>query len=190
VQDMVRDGSIPKAAAGWANTDLESAFERGEIAMMINEPAVWNTLSNGDVCYIVPPLTGFHGDKGTILWYSALWLYQSCANKPKALEFMNWWLSHQSEMWSKGGTTPLPVRKSFYHDTSVLRDSRTKLVVDQYLPVGKILSAPCSHALPTLNKVEGQNFLPTLAQDLLGLQPIDASLSKVQTALAGLGSTV
>jgi multiple sugar transport system substrate-binding protein len=186
IQDMVRDGSIPKASTGWDTTDVSNALGRGEIAMAITEPALFNSLPNGKDIEIASPLEGYHGDKGTILWYSAMWLYESSKNKQQAADFLNWWLAHEQPLWAKGGTTQLPVRKTFYDQVETLQDPRYTKILDEWVPVGKLLSSPCDHALPTLNQVEGQAFLPTLVQDVLSLKPIDESLQKAQDALTRL----
>jgi multiple sugar transport system substrate-binding protein len=186
IQNMVRDGSIPKAAVGWDNTDISNAMGRGEIAMTIGEPGLFSALPNGDEIDVTSPLTGPHGDKGTILWESAMWLYESAKNKKAAIDFMNWWLANEQPLWTKGGTTQLPVRKSFYQQIKSFEDPRYQKVIKEWVPVGKILSAPCDHALPTLNQVEGQAFLPTLAQNILQLKPIQPALQTAQDALGKL----
>lgn len=186
IQNMVRDGSIPKAAIGWDNTDISNAMGRGAIAMTIGEPGLFSALPNGDDIDVTSPLTGPHGDKGTILWETAMWLYESAKNKQAATDFMTWWLGNEQPLWTDGGTTQLPVRKSFYTQIKSFEDPRYQKVIDEWMPVGKILSAPCDHALPTLNQVEGQAFLPTLAQNILSLKPIDASLKTAQDALGKL----
>lgn len=186
VQDMVRDGSIPKAAVGWDQTDVSAAMTRGDIAMAITEPALFNSLPNGADIDIASPYEGFHGDKGTLLWYLAMWQYRTSEDKPGATEFMNWWLGNEQPLWSRGGTTQLPVRPAFYDEIRSLQDPRYRKVLDEWVPVGKIMSAPCEYALPTLNQVEGQAFMPTLVQDVLSLKPIDESLQTAQDALSQL----
>jgi multiple sugar transport system substrate-binding protein len=185
VQALVRDGAIPKAAAGWGIDDVANAMKRGDIAMCHNVPNWFHHLGDaGPHVDVLPPPTGFHGDKGTIVWYGPMMLYRSVgSDQDKALTFMNWWLDHQYEMWSNGEISTLPARRSFYEKVPALQDPRVRRVRDQWVPVGKTLSAPCDHALESLNKVEGQGFMQTLVQDILTLRPIDAALNKANAAL-------
>jgi len=186
VQQLVRDGSIPKAGVGWTNTDIANAMGRGEIAMVFGEPAMFNTLPNGDDIDIASPLTGPHGDRGAALWYVAMWMYESAKDKPATLDFMSWWLANEQPIWSRGGATQLPVRRSFYRTVPNLQDPRYQKVLDEWVPIGRTLGSPCPHSSAVLNQVEGQAFLPTLAQEVLSLKPVEPALKTANDALGAL----
>jgi multiple sugar transport system substrate-binding protein len=182
IQDMVRHGGVPKQAPGWQNTDISSAFQNGEIAFFHGEPrnyTAWPSL--GTNAAILPPPTGFHGDKGTVRWVSPIWLYKSTKNQAAATKFIVWWLANQKLLWTQGTATPLPARKSFY-TLPELADPRVTLARTQWMPVGKLYSYPLP---PThwLNQFEGQSFMPTLIQDILTLKDPTASLTTAQNAL-------
>jgi len=182
IQDMVRHGGVPKDAPGWAETDVLTAFQNGEISFFHGEPRTYTAFpSLGANAAVLSPPTGFHGDKGTVRWVSPIWLYKSSKNQAAATKFMTWWLANQELLWSKGTASPLPARESFYK-LPVLADPRVTLARTQWIPVGKLYSYPLP---PTrwLNQFEGESFMPTLIQDLLELKDPAASLTKAQTAL-------
>ena len=182
IQDMVRHGGVPKQAPGWAQTDVTTAFQNGEIGFFHGEPRAYTGFpALGANAAVLPPPTGFHGDKGTVRWVSPIWLYKSSKNQSAATKFLNWWLTNQKPMWSQGTATPLPVRKSFY-TIPELADPRVTLVLNQWIPVGKLYSDPLP---PTrwLNQFEGESFMPTLMQDILTLKDPTASLTTAQNAL-------
>lgn len=183
LQGLVKAGAIPKVGAGWQNTDVIAAFERGEVGMMIEEPRVYESMPDiADATQMLSPPEGFHGDKGTIIWHSPVWLYNSAPNKPAATEFIEWWLANQKPLWSEGQTTSLPARKSFY-DIPELKDPRIKQVLNEWVPIGKLDSAPAPHPVPSLNAFEGQAFMQTLCQEIIGLKPAQQALETANAAL-------
>ena len=183
LQGLVNAGAIPKVGAGWQNTDVIAAFERGEIAMMIEEPRVYESMpSIAKSTQMLSPPEGFHGDQGTIIWHSPVWLYNSAPNKPATTEFIEWWLANQKPLWAEGQTTSLPARKSFY-DIPQLKDPRIKQVLNEWVPIGKLDSAPAPHPVPSLNAFEGQAFMQTLCQEIIGLKPAQQALETANAAL-------
>jgi multiple sugar transport system substrate-binding protein len=187
VQDLVRDGSVPKAAAGWNPYDMFGAMERGEIAMVIQEGGLFNSLSNGKDLGVLPVVEGFHGDKATLIWWLPIELYESCQNKPAAIDFINWWLANQQPLYSRGGSLAFPVRPGFKSEVPLMRDPRTEIVFDSLVPAGRTTTWPCeTGALDVLDKIEGQQFLPTLMTDLLQLKPLEESFQTAQDALVAL----
>jgi multiple sugar transport system substrate-binding protein len=182
IQDMVRHGGVPKQAPGWGQADVLTAFQNGEISFFHGEPRNYTTFPTlGTNAAVLPPPTGFHGDKGTVRWVSPIWLYSSSKNPAAATKFLTWWLANQKLLWSSGTATPLPVRESFY-ELPELADPRVSLVRDQWIPVGRLYSYPLP---PThwLNQFEGESFMPTLMQDILSLKDPTASLTTAQNAL-------
>ncbi len=189
VQDLVRDGSVPKAAAGWNPYDMFGAMEREEVAMVIQEGGLFNSLSNGKDLDVLPAIEGFHGDRGTVVWWLPIWLYESAKNNPAAIDFLNWWLANQQPMFSRGGSLAFPVRPDFAAQVPLMRDPRTEIVFDSLVPTGRQFSSPCeTGVLDILDKIEGQEFLPTLMTDLLQLKPLEESFQKAQDALVALRS--
>jgi multiple sugar transport system substrate-binding protein len=182
IQDMVRAGGVPKEAAGWLDTDVFTAFQNGEVSFFHGEPRQYTGFpSLGNNAWVLPPPTGFHGDKGTVRWVSPIWLYKTSKNPAAATKFLIWWLANEKLMWSAGTASPLPARESFY-SLPQLADPRVTLVRTQWLPVGKLYSYPLP-ATHWLNQFEGESFMPTLMQDILLLKDPTASLTTAQNAI-------
>lgn len=189
LQGLIRAGAMPKEGAGWISTDITAAFQREEIAMTICEPAFYNDVPTISArTQPLEPPTGFHGDRGTIVWHSAMWLYNNSQNKAAATAFLEWWLANESVLFGKGQVTSFPARKSFY-TTHALRDPRVEQVIKTYVPVGKLECYPAPHPVPSLNKFEGQSFMQTLAQDVIELKPAKQALSTANEALSQVIAT-
>ncbi len=62
---------------------------------------------------VLKPLTGPHGEQGTISWVNNIMLYKQGKHPAETKEFLKWWSEHEKELWTKGHVTQLPVRKSF-----------------------------------------------------------------------------
>jgi multiple sugar transport system substrate-binding protein len=190
VQDLVRDGAIPKAAAGWGTDDLTAAMQNGDVAMAINTPNWFRQMGDAEPeMEILSPPTGFHGDKGALIWYMPIFLYESAGQeKPEAEIFLEWWLDNGTPLWEKGGIASLPARPAFYDEVDALEDPRVLKIRDEWVPVGRTFPTPCDHGIPSLNKIEGQGFLQTLTQDVLTLKDVDASLEQANSVLTELSA--
>jgi multiple sugar transport system substrate-binding protein len=187
IQRLVRAGAIPKAAAGWTVDDLNAAMSSGTIAMAHNAPGWFTNLDPkiAPAVNIMAPPTGFHGDKGTLIYYLPLSLFKNSEHQEQASEFISWWLDHLPELFRNGQVAQLPARRSLYDEVDNLRDPRYKIVVDEWVPVGRTLGGDCNaELLYKLAAVEGQSFLTTLVQDVLTLKPVDKSLETANSALA------
>jgi multiple sugar transport system substrate-binding protein len=183
LQDLVRAGAIPKVGAGWQVTDVVGAFQRGEIAMMFLSPRIYESMGSvNSQTQLLPPPEGFHGDHGTVIWHGPMWLYEDTSNKQAGMDFLEWWLANQKPLWTHGQTTSLPTRKSFY-DIKQLKDPRIEQILNEWVPVGKLDSYPAPHPVPSLNAFEGQAFMQTLCQEIIGLTPAEQALETAQAAL-------
>ncbi len=101
--DMVKEGSVSPASAGYSQDDARAAFERGEAAFLLDTPGVIDAAGPAKAFIgIVPPMTGPHGDKGTIFWVNNIMVYQQTKHPDEVKTFLEWWSKNEKPLWTKG----------------------------------------------------------------------------------------
>ena len=174
--DLVQGHFVYPASAGYSGEDAFSAFSQGKAAFFLNNPGITARLSKvADKIGLIPPLTGPHGDKGTIFWVNNIMLYKQGKHPAETKLFLEWWSEHQKDLWTKGHNTQLPVRKSFAADPYFQDNPETKFILDNYLPIAKTTATHATEIFPKLNDVEGEGALQTLSQSILQGKDVGSS---------------
>ncbi|MFH5182430.1 ABC transporter substrate-binding protein [Paenibacillus sp. TAB 01] len=171
--DMVKDGSINPAGAGFTGDDATKSFGQGDAAIIIKNPGFPAQLPElKDKIGLMDPLTGPHGEKGTIYWINNIMLYKQSKHPQEAKQFMKWWSQNNKALWTKGHVTQLPVKKSFTEDPYFKDDPERKEILEKWIPIGKTTAYPYPAVFPELNEIEGEGVMQTLTQEImLGKDP-------------------
>jgi multiple sugar transport system substrate-binding protein len=177
----VQSHYVYPASAGYHDEDDVSAFSQGKAAITLHAPGLAGRLPKiSEKIGVLKPLTGPHGDQGTISWVNNIMLYKQGKHPAEAKEFLKWWSEHEKDLWTKGHVTQLPVRKSFTADPYFQGNVETKFILDNYEPIGK------STAFPKLNDVEGEGVMQTLMQNLLQGKDVDSSVRAASERLKSI----
>jgi multiple sugar transport system substrate-binding protein len=176
LSDLARGHFVYPASAGYSGEDALSAFSQGKGALYLDNPGIPSRLTKvADKIGLVAPMTGPHGDKGTIYWVNNIMLYKQGKHPAETKVFLEWWSEHQKDLWTKGHNTQLPVRKSFAADPYFQNNPETKFILDNYIPIAKTTATKATQIFPKLNDVEGEGALQSLAQSLLQGKDVGAS---------------
>ena len=136
--DMVKDGSVSPASAGYSSDDALAAFYRGDGAFLLNTPGLIDGAAAQKANIgIVPPMAGPHGDKGTIFWVNNIMVYQQTKHPEEVKTFLKWWSKNQKALWTQGTCGQLPVRKSIAADPYFSNNAALAQIISQYVPLGK-----------------------------------------------------
>jgi len=173
--DLVKDGSINPASTGFKSEDAIKAFGQGNAAIYLTNPGFKSELPDiADKIGILPPMEGLNGDKGTLRWVNNLMIYKATKHPEEAKTFLKWWSENNKPLWTEGNSGQLPARISYAQDDYFQKDPILKLIMDEYIPIGKPTGAQFPSAFPELNEIEGEGVLHTLSQEiLLGKDPIE-----------------
>jgi maltose/maltodextrin transport system substrate-binding protein len=116
--DLVRDGTMPRGA-GYA--EMEAAFARGEVAMMITGPWAWDNARRAGIDFGVAPIpsVGGHAAKPFVGVLGCMIGAPSRA-KDLAREFIEWHLLRVDSLKAINADVPLgtPANKAFYAELS------------------------------------------------------------------------
>lgn len=179
--DLVKAGTVHPASAGYVGDDGVKAFTQGTAAMFITNPGFENRAPEiADKIGILAPLTGPHGDKGTIAWVNNIMLYTQSENKDAAKTFLTWWSENLLPLWTEGNLTQLPVRRSIADDAYFVDNPNLNFILQNWVPVAKTTGTHAEGIFPALNEVEGEGVMQTLVQDLLQGKDVVESMKKAE----------
>lgn len=180
LSDMVADGSIDPASAGYSSDDKQAAFLRGNAAFILDNPGMYKEGSpevTEDIA-ILPPLTGPHGDVGTVFWVNNIMMYEQTEHPAETEVFLQWWSENQEPLWTEGHAGQIPARQSFVENAAG-GDERYLQIVEQYIPIAKGMNEAVPGIFPALNEFEGDGVLQTLSQRIFQGAEVSDALSQV-----------
>lgn len=187
LESLVADGSVNPASVGYLRDDARGSFVRGEAGFLLNNIGIFALAGDAaDKIGIVPPLSGPHGDKGTFSSVNNIMAYNQTEHPEETLDFMEWWSENSLPLWTEGGAGQLPVRHSIASDPYFQDDPQTAYVIENYLPIGRPLSAQAPGTFPQLNAVDGDGFLLSLIQMIWQGRPVEGNAAKAQAHLEEL----
>ena len=185
--NMVKDGSVSPASAGYSYDDARSAFQRGEAAFMLDTPGAIDSAPDAvkPKIGILPPPTTPHGDKGTVYWINNIMIYTQSKHPEEDKAFMLWWSKNQKPLWTKGHSTELPIRKSIAIDPYFVDNPATAQIIKEYIPVGKTTATAAKGIFPSLNDLEGEGTFQSFVQQLWQGKPVPDMFSTAETSTEG-----
>jgi multiple sugar transport system substrate-binding protein len=177
--DLVKDGSVHPASAGYDSDQRRRAFLQGQAAMMLDGPGFLDTVpaDQRDLYGMLRPLTGPHGDKGTVFWVNNIMIYQQTKYPEEAKTFLKWWSKNQKPLWTEGHVRSLPARLSISKDPFFQQSEPRRIAIDDYVPIGKTTGAASPTIFPKLNAVEGDGVMMSLVQEILQGKDVSAAMS-------------
>jgi multiple sugar transport system substrate-binding protein len=187
IADLIKDGVVHPGSAGFAGADMEKAFASGNAAMMFNGPGgADNVAAVKDKTDLLAPMTGPHGEKGTLAFSNNLMIYKQTKNPGATKTFLKWWSENSLPNWTQGHCGNLPVRKSIAKDAYFQSNVYLKRTLDEYVPIGKLTGNKAPGTFPALADIDAGGMLNTLATDILQGMDVKAALTKCETTLKGL----
>ncbi|SEC41357.1 carbohydrate ABC transporter substrate-binding protein, CUT1 family [Rhizobiales bacterium GAS188] len=186
--DLVKDGSVHPASAGYDSDQRRRAFLQGQAAMMLDGPGFLDTApaDQRDKFGMLEPLTGPHGDKGTVLWVNNIMIYDQTKYPEETKTFLKWWSQNQKPLWTEGHVRSLPARLSIAKDPFFTQSEVRRIAIDDYVPVGKATGNASASIFPKLNAVEGDGVLQSLTQELLQGKDVGAAMAHADDKLKAI----
>lgn len=182
--DLVKDGSVNPASAGYTNNDALGAFFRGEATFVLAGATAASQAGDArSKIGILPPLKGPHGDVQGLYFVNNIMAYKQTQHPDETMAFMKWWSDNALILWSDGHVNNLPARQSIASNSHFTGDADIKFVQDNYLQGAKTLSQAKGGTFPLLNTIDGDGFLWSLVQAIWQGQPLDGPLGTAQSHL-------
>lgn len=187
ISNLVKDGVVHPGSAGFSGDDMIKAFSSGSVGMVIFVPGTEErvTPETKQNVELLAPMTGPHGEKGTLMFANNLMVYKQTQNPEATKTFLKWWSANSLPIWSEGKCGNLPARKSIAADPYFQNNVYLKRILDEWVPVGKLTAANASGTFPVLADIDMGGAMKTLASDILQGQDVKAALQKLETTLKG-----
>ena len=187
-RQMVDAGMVDPASVSYTNQNLYDQWKSGKAAMGIANPSLG--LEAGDTANdlaVMSPLTGPHGDKGTLQYLNNFMMYVESPNQDASQEFLLWWLQQfkgDDGFFARGVTGSLPVFKSVVALPAIQKNANTVKILKEWQPVGKNYSSRSTGLFAGLASVDAGTAINQFAQTML------AGKTDSKTALATLQSGI
>jgi multiple sugar transport system substrate-binding protein len=92
-QQLSREGIIDPAAVSYTSANLNSDWKSKKVGMGFNVPSLKASLGEkDDDLQVASPLTGPHGDKGTLYYVNNLMMYTNTPSQQASEAFLAWYL--------------------------------------------------------------------------------------------------
>jgi multiple sugar transport system substrate-binding protein len=184
---LVKDGLVHPGSAGFTGDDATKAYGQGGATFLISNPGIPDAVPDAaDKIVVTSPLTGPHGDQGTISWINNRMIYAQSEAQEQAKVLMKWLVDADLALWTEGNCGQLTPRKSFAENTHFQERAHLQKIYAEWLGIGKSAGERAPGIFAELNAVEGEGYMTTLLSDLLQGKPVEESLVKVEEALKGI----
>ncbi|MDQ0675152.1 multiple sugar transport system substrate-binding protein [Pseudarthrobacter siccitolerans] len=167
-QQLSREGIIDPAAVSYTSANLNSDWKAKKVGMGFSVPSLRASLDEtDDDIQVASPLTGPHGDKGTLYYVNNLMMYSNTPSQQASEAFMTWYLDQMKSYWQKGLLQALPVRKSIVDLPEFQKDANMVKAVKEWQPVAKTFAAKSTKIVSSLNAVDGGQAFTAFAQQVV-----------------------
>jgi multiple sugar transport system substrate-binding protein len=185
--DLVSDGSIHPGSVGFTGTDANKVLGQAGAVMRISNPGIPDAIPEAADAFVVTgPLTGMHGEQGTISWINNRMIYAQSDAQEQAKELMKWLVDADLALWTEGNCGQLTARQSFAQNDHFQQRAHLQKIYGEWLAHGKSAGERAPGIFPELNAVEGEGYMTTLLSDLLQGKDVNESLQKAETALLAI----
>ncbi|MEV7391332.1 extracellular solute-binding protein [Streptomyces sp. NPDC091215] len=186
LRELVSVGAIDKRFVSYTTDNLTADFVSGKAAMTLAPPgqeANFPAALQDDVV-VASPLTGPHGDKGTIRWINNIMMYKNTAAQADTEAFLAYYLDHIKTYWQQHVVTTMPVRKSIIALPEFQKNANNVKIAAEWQPVGKTLGTLSDSLFPSLNAVDGGQALSAFTQQVMqGTTPGKSMLQTLQKGI-------
>ncbi|MFC4244184.1 ABC transporter substrate-binding protein [Gryllotalpicola reticulitermitis] len=189
LNECVQKGIIDPNAASYTSDNLSNDWLSGHIGMGFNQTGLDKTFpaaKQGDV-KVIDPLTGPHGDKGTVYYINPLMMFTTTPSQTSSEAFLAYYLDQIHVYWTSGVDTDLPVKKSITNLPVIQNNPNLVKSINEWQPIGQTIGAKDPHAFGALNAVDGGSASAAFVQQIVqGKQSSKQILETLQAALEKL----
>ncbi len=187
IADLIKDGVVHPGSAGFSDADLTKAFSSGNAAMIIFTPGTEDRVPEiKQNVELLAPMTGPHGDKGTLAFANNIMIYKQTKNPDATKTFLKWWSENSLPIWTEGHCGNLPARTSIAKNAYFQNNVFLKRILDEWVPIGKLTGNKAPGTFPALADIDAGGMLNTMATDILQGKDVKETLQKLEATLKSL----
>lgn len=189
VQEFVRKGYIDPAATSYTIDNAASQWKSGAYAFGFDQASLISGF--GDVASdfaIGSPLTGPHGDKGTLIYENNIMMYKNNPSDEGTEALVEYYLKNMHVYWDNNLIGGLPVLKSIGNSANFKKDANASKMLTEWQPVAKQFGTLSNSLSAKLASVDGSSALSQFTQTMLSGK--GTAKAALETFQAGMKSVI
>ena len=169
LKQLVAEGIIDPTYTSYTSDNLYNDMVSGKVGMAVAPPGMNAYFTGANSADIVPtsPLSGPHGDKGTLYWVNNIMMYKNTPSQEGSEAFIEYYLDQIKGYWQNNLITSLPVLKSIVKLPEFQANKNNVKIIEEWQPIGQTAGATGSILFPALAAVEGSQAVTNWAQAII-----------------------
>lgn len=188
IRELGSLGIIDPGSVAYTSDNLLTQWEEGQVGMGMYGPSLHLQLGDGgEDILVTSPLTGPHGDQGTMRSVNNLMMYTDTPSQEESEAFLLWYLDNMGHYWEQGLLQTMPARKSIAELPAVADDAQLSKVFNEWSAIGRSQASRSSTLSADLAALDGNQQLQQFAQTILeGSTPAETALTTLQDQLSAV----
>jgi multiple sugar transport system substrate-binding protein len=192
--ELVQGGYVDPGSVSYIDTDVYSELKAGRAGMALANATIPEECGTDPVTgdlVVMSPLSGPHGDKGTIQYLKNYQMYTRTPSIAGSEDFLLKWNQQfvgAKGFYAQGITAAVPIRKSAIALPQVQADPQLVKIINEWVPVAKAESARSPVIFAGLATVDNGTAMVQCIQSILGGKTTaNAALQALQTGIQSYG---
>lgn len=189
IKQLQGEGIIDPGSVSYTNDNQTDQWRNRKFGLGNEQVGLADNIG-GDVAKelsVMSPLTGPHGDKGTLVVENNIMMYKNTPSQDASEAFVEHFIRNSHVFWDKGLVNGLPVLKSIVATPEFQRRTNYVKMVKEYQPIGTSYAARGTTVGSAQSRMDGNSAMYQFGQAVL-TPGIDATtaLTNLSNALASL----
>ena len=188
VKELFGVKAIDPSSVSYTTDNLQTQWKSKKIAMGNYTPGLDTDLTDtsGDLL-VMSPLTGPHGDKGTISFLNNLMMYTETPSQPGSEAFLDYYIKNMKTLWVQKVFPQLPVLKSIIATPEFQASTQKVKCTNDWVPVAKSYAAQGTKLGVLEASIDAGQALNAFTQTVLsGNFDPKTALTKLQSDISAL----
>ncbi len=171
VLECVHKGYTDPAAPSYTNANVNSQWSAQKFGMGFDTAGLAQNVGGtvGAALKVMSPLKSPSGHKGALFFPNNVMMYKNTPSVKGSEAFLTYYYKNMKPLWTQATGVGLPPLKSFTETTQFKSDPNMVKVIQEWLPVSKVWSAPGSDSLFLgVTTVDGTPAMINFAQEIFG----------------------
>lgn len=188
VKELYKVKAIDPGSLSYTGDNQQTQWKTKKVAIGNYTPGLDSDLNDktGDLL-VMSPMTGPHGDKGTISFLNNLMMYTETPSQAGSEAFLDYYIKNMKSLWTTNVIPQLPILKSIIATPEFQQQKNKLKCIKEWVPVAKTYAAQ-GHQLGVIEaSIDAGQALNAFTQTVLsGNFDSKTALTKLQTDIAAL----
>jgi len=168
ILELVKMGAVDPGAVSYSTANYNSKWSSKSIAIGWYDGFLDANLNAKGDLLVADPLTGPHGDKGTIQYINNLMMYTNTPSQELSDAFVTYYVQNLHALWEKKVVPEMPALQSIVKSQGFQADSQAVKIAEKWQPVAKSLAAQSVPLTAQLAAIDGGTAAFNFASTVLG----------------------